>query len=237
MEIKNHLLFEDGKQVEYRLTPNLGGTKNPLYIIAHFDAASNSTSAVNWLTQKGSGVSADLHITKAGKITQMAPFNRVTWHAGASTYEGLTGLNKYTVGIEIENRGKVNGVYENYTKIQIDKFVEIGRALVKAYPSIKKVVGHEDIATPRGRKDDPGPKFPMAEVNRRIFEGESSVESKVKKTTGDLNLRSGAGTSNSVVRVLPKDTEVYVLSEKDGWSQVVVCSLKLDGWVSSTYLK
>lgn len=238
MEVKNHLLYKDGKQVDYRATPNFSsGTKNPLYIVAHFDAASNSTSAVNWLTQKGSNVSADLHIAKSGKITQMAPFSRITWHAGASSYEGLTGLNKYSIGIEIENRGKVNGVYEDYTKAQIDAFVEIGKALVKAYPSIKKVVGHEDIATPRGRKDDPGPKFPMAEVNRRIFgeNNESSVST--KRTTSDLHIREGAGTQYKSLGVLKKGTEVNVLREENGFSEVFVCNTKQHGWSSSVYLK
>jgi len=64
MQVKNNLLYNnDGTQVEFRQSPNISsGTKDIRFILLHFDAASNSTSAVNWLTQKASGVSAKLKI-------------------------------------------------------------------------------------------------------------------------------------------------------------------------------
>lgn len=240
MEVKNHLLYEDGKQVAYKQTPNLSaGVKTPVFIVAHFDAASNSTSAVNWLTQKGSSVSADLHITKSGKITQMAKFNTKTWHAGASEYKGYKQLNQNSIGIEIENRGKVNGAYEDYQEIQIQKFIEISKALVKAYPTIKEIVGHEDIAVPRGRKDDPGPKFPMERVRKEVFGKQDDVSSLHSKrvTASVLNVRSGAGVHYDLVGQLSSGAEVLVLGEQNGWAHVVICKDKKQGWVSNQYLK
>lgn len=229
MIIKNNLLYNnDGTQVEFRQSPNISsGTKDIRFIILHFDAASNSTSAVNWLTQKASGVSSDLHITRDGKVTQMASFKQITWHAGRSEWKGLTNLNRYAIGIEQENMGMVNGVYQDWTEIQIQKCIEVCKALVVAYPLITEILGHEEVAP--GRKDDPGPKFPIDRVRREVF----GVVTKV--TTSDLNLRSGPGANNAVLNVLAKGTMVNVLSSSGAWSNVEALGLK--GWVSNHYLK
>ncbi|WP_153846297.1 N-acetylmuramoyl-L-alanine amidase [Sphingobacterium paramultivorum] len=231
MQVKNNLLYNnDGTQVEFRQSPNVSsGNKDIRFILLHFDAASNSTSAVNWLTQKASGVSADLHIARDGKVTQMAKFNQITWHAGRSEWNGFTNLNRYAIGIEQENMGMVKGVYQDWTEVQIQKCIEVCKALVKAYPTITDILGHEEVATPFGRKDDPGPKFPMDRVRLEVF----GVVTKI--TASDLNLRSGPGTNHSVISVLKKGTPVNVISRSATWSEVSVNGLK--GWVSNQYLK
>ena len=229
MLVKNNLLYnDDGTQVEFRQSPNIGsGVKDIRFILLHFDAATNSTSAVNWLTDKKSGVSADLHITRAGKVTQMAKFNQITWHAGKSAWKGLVGLNKYAIGIEQENMGSFKGVYQDWTEVQIQKCIEVCKALVKAYPTIKEILGHEEVATPAGRKDDPGPKFPLARVRAEVFGKKDTGSVVSKKTTTSLRLREGPSTNFAAITTLDTDTEVNVLSQKDGWSEVFVCSLKL----------
>lgn len=231
MQVKNNLLYNnDGTQVEFRQSPNVSsGTKDIRFILLHFDAASNSTSAVNWLTQKASGVSADLHITRDGKVTQMAKFNQITWHAGPSEWNGFTNLNRYAIGIEQENMGMVKGVYQDWTEAQIQKCIEVCKALVAAYPSITEILAHSEVATPAGRKDDPGPKFPMDRVRREVF----GVVTKV--TASDLNLRSGPGINFGVLKVLSRGTRVNVISSSGSWSNVEVGELK--GWVSNQYLK
>ncbi len=231
MEVKNNMLYDnDGTQVEFRESPNVSsGIKDIRFILLHFDAASNSTSAVNWLTQKASGVSADLHITRAGHVRQMAPFNNITWHAGKSEWKGFTNLNRYAIGIEQENMGMVKGVYQDWTEVQILKCIEVCKALVKGYPSITDILGHEEVAMPRGRKDDPGPKFPMDRVRREVF----GIVSKI--TTSDLNLRSGPGTNHAVIAVLKKGTSVNVIARSSTWSQISVNGKK--GWVSNQFIK
>lgn len=238
MLVKNNLLYnDDGTQVEFRPTENIGsGAKNIRYILLHFDAATNSTSAVNWLTDKKSGVSADLHITRAGKVTQMAKFNQITWHAGKSAWKGLVGLNKYAIGIEQENMGSFKGVYQDWTEVQIQKCIEVCKALVAAYPTIKEILGHEEVATPAGRKDDPGPKFPMARVRAEVF-GTRLIYPVAKYTTTSLRLRKGPSTMFDIITTLNPGTEVNVLSEKDGWAECFACEQKLHGWCSTTYLK
>lgn len=67
--------------------------------------------------------------------------------------------------------------------------------------------------------------------------GGSGDDSLSKHTTSDLHLRTGAGTENTSITVLKKGTEVNVLNERAGWTEVFVCSTKTSGWVSSKYIK
>ncbi len=232
MQVKNNLLYNnDGTQVEFRQSPNVSsGTKDIRFIVLHYDGASNGTSAVNWLTDPRSKVSCDLHISKAGKVVQMARFNQITWHVGASAWKGLTGLNKYAIGIEQQNENAKS----EWTETQILKCIEVCKALVAAYPSITEILAHSEVATPAGRKDDPGPKFPMERVRREVF-GANTVMT--KHTTSGLNLRQGAGTQYDVISVIPAGVEVSILSAQGDWSEVLLCSSKQRGWVSSKYLK
>lgn len=230
MEVKNHILYENGQPVTYKQTPNVSsGTKDIRFIVLHYDGSSNETSAVNWLTQKGSGVSCDLHITKSGKVTQMAKFNQITWHVGKSAWKGLTSLNKYAIGIEQQNVS----AQSDWTETQVLKCIEVCKALVAAYPSITEILAHSEVATPAGRKDDPGPKFPMDRVRQAVF---GKQESSTKNTTTGVNLRSGAGTNFDSIQVIQKGVEVNVLEVKGDWSRVFICSIKKEGWIFSKYL-
>lgn len=50
--------------------------------------------------------------------------------------------------------------WQKFTPAQLAKCAEVSRAILQAYPSIEDVLGHDDIAIPKGRKSDPGPLFP-----------------------------------------------------------------------------
>jgi len=148
MEIKENKLVG----VSYRETPNKGGIINPVYIIMHYDGASNATSAIDWMTDSRSKVSAHLHISREGVVTQLASFNIKCWHAGISTWAGQKNLNNYSIGIELQNKGK-----EAYTEKQINMAIEVCKTIIGTYP-IREILGHSDIAP--GRKEDPGTQFP-----------------------------------------------------------------------------
>ncbi|GAA0883288.1 hypothetical protein GCM10009120_18850 [Sphingobacterium siyangense subsp. cladoniae] len=230
MQVKNNRLYNsDGTPVEFRPTENLSaGKKDIRFIVLHYDGASNETSAVNWLTQKGSGVSCDLHIAKSGKVIQMAEFSRITWHVGASRWGDLTALNRYAIGIEQQNID----ARSEWTEGQIQKCIEVCKALVAAYPSITEILAHSEVATPFGRKDDPGPKFPMDRVRQAVF-GEYIVLKRI--TTTNLNVRVGPGTKHELIKEIPKGTYVDELRRSGSWANIQIGSLK--GWVSSQYLK
>ena len=63
----------------------------------------------------------------------------------------------------------------------------------------------------------------------------SSNAATVQTQSGNLNVRSGAGTSYSVVGSLPKGKTVVVLSSSGGWSRILYHGTKT-GYVSSQYL-
>jgi len=196
--ISNHILRLDGKPVAQRATPNRGGRMTPQFLVMHFTGSSSTSSAVGWLTNKDAKASAHIVLSPEGVATQLAPFNIVTWHAGRSAYQGREGFNSFSVGIELVNAGQLakraDGVFierisprvvpadqvilakhrnggpelpwQVYPEAQIEAAIAIGQALNKVYRFIE-VVGHDEIAP--GRKNDPGPVFPMGRVESLIM--------------------------------------------------------------------
>lgn len=99
-------------------------------------------------------MSAHLVIKRDGSIVQFVDFNQRAWHAGLSSYQGRSGCNDFSIGIELEGADDIC-----YTAIQYQQLALCIQALFRAYPTIPKpaIVGHSDIAP--GRKTDPGPLF------------------------------------------------------------------------------
>ena len=77
--------------------------------------------------------------------------------------------------------------------------------------------------------------------SRYATEGEAGTSASGKvKTTGSVNLRSGAGLSYQSLKVIPKGVSLsYVAKQKDGrgvvWYRVTYQGIT--GWVSSRYAK
>ncbi len=86
--------------------------------IIHYTAMNDFDAAVKVLTTKyeSGNASAHLMIGKAGEVTQMAPFNYRTWHAGSSYYNGRKGYNSLSVGIEIDNLGWLKKFGTDYSR-------------------------------------------------------------------------------------------------------------------------
>lgn len=59
--------------------------------------------------------------------------------------------------------------FHAYTEAQILAAYAVCEALIDEYPSIEDVLGHDDVAWPRGRKHDPGPAFPMQQFRGWLF--------------------------------------------------------------------
>lgn len=57
--------------------------------------------------------------------------------------------------------------WQTFTKVQLDVALKIVRALKERYPSIKEILGHDDVNL-RNRYD-PGPLFPMPRFRRALF--------------------------------------------------------------------
>ena len=182
MEIVRHFLT--GSEVRY-LNGSKSGRKlvGPEMVVLHYTAGTNTagTSAAGaaaYLARPDTRVSAHVVVGRLGEIIQLTPFDLEAWHAGTSAYKGQTGLNRLSVGIELDNLGRLeerNGVFvaecgkvvdprevythsdgshwHRYTMAQVEAAREICRLLRENYP-VRYVVGHADVT---GRKQDPGP--------------------------------------------------------------------------------
>tara|TARA_B100000674_G_scaffold24421_1_gene17109 strand:- start:87 stop:722 length:636 start_codon:yes stop_codon:yes gene_type:complete len=122
----------------------------------------NELTALNRLTDYKSKVSAHYFITKNGKIINLVPDLYEAWHAGKSNWKNIQSLNRYSIGVEIQNSGHQN-LYEKYSNKQMNSVKKLLRFLTKRYRvNCKNILGHSDIAPIR--KKDPGEKFPWKEL-------------------------------------------------------------------------
>ena len=153
--VKDHFLFFEGKRVEYRPSPNHGKIITPRLIVIHYTGDNSCQGALSWLCAGEAKVSAHLVVAKDGKVYQLVPFNIAAWHAGVSSYNGESGVNAFSIGIENVGIGDV------WPEAQVETNRAIIEALSEVY-AIEDIVGHCDVAP--GRKVDPGPNYPWDKV-------------------------------------------------------------------------
>ncbi len=126
---------------------------NVTAVVVHATVSPTLESTVNWFLAPESQVSAHYTVGKDGKIVQMVEDMARGWHAGVSELEGVKGVNDFSVGIEIVN---LNDGVDPYTDAQYESVAAIIRHLREEYylPD-SRIVSHEHIARPVGRKSDP----------------------------------------------------------------------------------
>ena len=194
MHIDNGLLKGDG--VLWKKARTFGGDmKAPMAVICHDTAGRmDRFSSVNWFCDPKCDTSAHFVVEMDGTITQMVPTHKRAYHAGVSSWKGVSGLNSCSVGIEIVNPGKLDakgnawfgkaaepteiiamstanhgkGWWLPYTPEQIKAVTAICRALVEEYPDCNEILTHWEIAPKR--KIDTNPLFPLEELRRVVFD-------------------------------------------------------------------
>jgi AmpD protein len=107
-------------------------------------------------------VSSHFFIRRDGELIQFVPCGKRAWHAGQSEWRGRTRCNDFSVGVELEGADDLP-----FTESQYSVLADLAQVLKRTYP-IEDVVGHCDIATPAGRKTDPGPLFDWPRFNRLL---------------------------------------------------------------------
>ena len=136
--------------------------KDIKFIIIHYTGMKKELSAINRLCNFKSKVSAHYFIKKNGSILNLVPPLYEAWHAGKSSWKNFKSLNRYSIGIEIQNTGHDNK-YENFSQKQIISIKKLLIYLKRKYKvNPKNVLGHSDISP--DRKKDPGEKFPWKEL-------------------------------------------------------------------------
>jgi N-acetylmuramoyl-L-alanine amidase len=272
MRIAHHRLEGDG--IAYQPSANHGGSFGqslPDTIIMHYTAGSSAESSVRTLCDPATKASAHLVIGRNGRITQLVPFDTVGWHAGPSVYGDRVGLNHYSIGIELDNAGLlkksgaqyvawfgkaypesevIEAVHRNetqpafwhrYTEEQIAVAYDVCVLLTDTC-GIRWILGHEEIAP--GRKQDPGPAFPLDRLRDRILRRDRSSDappdtSLVRRpglvTASKLNIRCAPDvTAATVAPPLVQGTIVDILQEQSGWYEITA---PLRGWVKKEYVK
>lgn len=99
----------------------------------------------------GLRVSSHFLIERDGRITQFVSCRQRAWHAGASVFDGRTGCNDFSVGVELEGTD-----FTSFAASQYAALARLTQSLCAAYP-LRAVRGHCHIAPER--KTDPGPGF------------------------------------------------------------------------------
>jgi N-acetyl-anhydromuramyl-L-alanine amidase AmpD len=208
LKIVDHRAQRDGAPVAFERTPNTSRALAPQGIIVHDTAGHlHGDDAISWLCNPAAKASAHFVVKRDGSITQLAPCNVQTWHAGKSTWLGRSNVNGFAVGIEIVNPGKLDkagddyvndlkvkvpghmdvqpastkahgsGYWLAYSAEQVQAVTELCQALRAAYPAIGWVATHWEISP--GRKIDTNPLFPLERLRRAVFgDGASAPEAR-----------------------------------------------------------
>lgn len=172
-------------------------------LIMHYTGGSTLEGAVSHLANPNVSASAHLVIGDDGRIVQMVPFNKKAWHAGVSRYQNLSGLNKYSIGIEVVNAGPLKAVgdqfisdfgkvypanrvlqavhrnessvtaWQTYSEEQLRVVYQLSQLLINHY-QLELMLGHEEIAPQRKR--DPGPAFPLDHFRAQLFDSRAVDE-------------------------------------------------------------
>ncbi|MBD3223450.1 MAG: N-acetylmuramoyl-L-alanine amidase [Caldithrix sp.] len=221
MDIKNHRLKNSGFQ--FKESPNHSGKMKdgqPDSIVIHYTAGGSAESAVRTLSNPARKASAHLVIGRDGSVTQLVPFDTVAWHAGRSSYEGRSGFNNFSIGIEIDNAGKLTKTEEGhtswfgkdypakdvirathrnehqpsywhkYTEQQINLVFDVCSVLIDTY-AITLIVGHEEIAP--SRKTDPGPAFPLDKLRERLLQTERAEDGSADGSADEETMQGNVG--------------------------------------------
>lgn len=138
------------KLVRWGFEKSSGRSIDTIIIHSSYDAIGSDPFDVDGLIEeyKSYGVAPHYLIDRAGKIYRLVEEKNIAYHAGTSqTPDGRSGVNAFSIGIEMMNIQKGNFTARQY--VSINRIV----GYLKGKYQIKYVLGHDQIAP--GRKDDP----------------------------------------------------------------------------------
>lgn len=146
-------------------SPNFDERNLPIsMLVLHYTGMPDAASAIEWMTNPESKVSAHYCVTEDGQVIKMVDEDKRAWHAGIAYWRGITDVNSASVGIEIVNPGHEWG-YRPFPEEQISALIPLVYDIVTRHRITRgNIVGHSDIAP--ARKQDPGELFPWARLAR-----------------------------------------------------------------------
>lgn len=157
-DISNGTLLIDGRAVEQIPSKNSSGkfAKPPKIAVVHFTAGGTARSSAEWFRHPQNGSSsAHVVIERDGTIIQCVSFEKVAWHAGKSSWHGLVGLNKHSIGIELANWGALRSASGGWV-------TSTGKAIAEPFMGIHRNGNPDGSRRPIGWEPYPGEQFDAA---------------------------------------------------------------------------
>jgi len=160
------LVFSPDSRLVSQVTPSPNHDERILptdIVLLHYTGMMNTAGAIERLCDPAAKVSSHYVVDEYGNTIQLVPEARRAWHAGESSWEGVSDINSRSIGIEVANLGHSYG-YPDFPEAQIAAVVALCRDLVTRHRiRADRVLAHSDVAPQR--KLDPGEKFPWARLH------------------------------------------------------------------------
>ena len=150
IETSKNSSFITNKKVSWGYSASSGRTIDTIVIHSSYDALGDDPYDLDGLIAeyKQYGVAPHYLIDRKGNVYRLVDDKNIAYHAGVSeTPDGRTGVNNFSIGIEMMNTKE-----DDFTSKQYSALNDLLDYLEGLY-SIKYVLGHEDISP--DRKTDP----------------------------------------------------------------------------------
>lgn len=133
-------------------------------LVLHYTGMKTAQAALEKLCDPAAKVSAHYTVDEDGTVYAHVPEVLRAWHAGVSSWAGVSDINARSIGIELVNPGHEFG-YRDFTHAQIEALITLCHGILLRHPiPSARVLGHSDVAP--ARKEDPGELFPWERLAR-----------------------------------------------------------------------
>jgi N-acetylmuramoyl-L-alanine amidase len=146
------------------LSPNFGPRRDgltPELVVIHYTAMADCDAAQRALCDPAREVSAHYLISAQGAVTALVAEDMRAWHAGAGAWRGAGDVNSRSIGIELDNTGRVPFAEPLMAALETVLRGVMDRWAIRP----AGVIAHSDMAP--GRKIDPGTRFDWQRLARQ----------------------------------------------------------------------
>jgi N-acetylmuramoyl-L-alanine amidase len=174
----------------------------PTLLIMHYTGMESGPAAIERLSDPAAKVSSHYVVEEDGRIFMLVDEADRAWHAGVSSWRGLTNLNMHSIGIEIVNPGHEFG-YRNFPDAQMRSVLSLSQGIISRHAIVpRNIIGHSDVAPIR--KTDPG----------ELFDWEWLADNGIGQTVPYVDINPDesqlrAGDSADAVRRLQQQLKYY----------------------------
>lgn len=139
--------------------------RRPVLVVLHYTEQDSVQRSLDTLRTANSGgrVSSHYLIGQDGTRYQLVSDLDRAWHAGAGSWGAVSDVNSASIGIELDNNGRVP-----FAEPLVDSLlVLLGDLKTRWRIPAANFIGHSDLAP--GRKVDPGVHFPWKRLARHGY--------------------------------------------------------------------